>query len=67
MYRFGIGYAPGVTLMLSALLAFVCAIVSTSQMTRIKEKENRENDKGYLSQRLAIYHCYDYYGCTASR
>ncbi len=39
---------PGVTLMLSALLAFVCSIVSASQMARIKEKENRENDKGYL-------------------
>lgn len=39
---------PGVTLMLSALLAFVCAFVSASQISHIKEKETRENDKGYI-------------------
>lgn len=42
---------PGTTLTLSALLALVCAMVSASQMTRIKEKENRENDKGYVFSR----------------
>ncbi|MDE5932420.1 MAG: zinc ribbon domain-containing protein [Lachnospiraceae bacterium] len=39
---------PGAALILSALLAFVCALVSFSQMRWIKEKEMRENDKGYL-------------------
>lgn len=39
---------PGAALILSALLAFVCALVSFSQMRRIKEKEMRENDKGYI-------------------
>lgn len=39
---------PGLALMLSALLALVCAFVSASQMTGIQEKETRENDKGYV-------------------
>lgn len=39
---------PAVALILSALLSFVCILVSASQMSRIKEKETRENDKGYL-------------------
>lgn len=44
----GFTITPGVTLMLSALLAFVCAFVSASQISRIREKETRENDKGYI-------------------
>lgn len=39
---------PGTALILSALLAFICALVSVSQMSRIKEKETRESDKGYV-------------------
>lgn len=45
---------PGTTLTLSALLAFVCTLVSASQMSRLKEKENRENDKGYVFSRQKI-------------
>lgn len=39
---------PGAALVLSALLAFVCALVSASQMSRIKEKETMVNDKGIV-------------------
>ncbi|MBD5525824.1 MAG: hypothetical protein HDR04_15675 [Lachnospiraceae bacterium] len=39
---------PNVALILSALLAFVCALISFSQMSRIREKETRENDRGYV-------------------
>lgn len=39
---------PGIALFLAALLALVCAVVSCYQMSRIQEKELRENDKGYL-------------------
>lgn len=39
---------PGVALILSALLALVCALVSTSQMSQIRKRETRENDKGYV-------------------
>lgn len=39
---------PGVSLFLAAFLAFVCAAVSCAQMTRIRERELRENDKGYV-------------------
>lgn len=39
---------PNVALILSALLAFVCALISFSQMSRIKAKETRENDRGYV-------------------
>lgn len=42
---------PGSTLLLSALLAFICALVSVSQMSRIREKETREDDKGYVFSR----------------
>lgn len=42
---------PGIALFLSALLALVCAAVSCSQMSRIRQKELRENDKGYLYAR----------------
>lgn len=38
---------PGTALILSALLAFVCALVSAHQMSQIRKKETRENDKGY--------------------
>lgn len=39
---------PGIALFLAALLALVCAVVSCSQTSRIRERELRENDKGYL-------------------
>ena len=39
---------PGAVLILSALLAFMCALISFSQMSRIREKETRGNDKGYV-------------------
>ena len=39
---------PNIALILSALLAFVCALISFSQMSRIREKETRENDRGYV-------------------
>lgn len=40
---------PAITLLLSAVLAFVCAVISVSQMRRIRKKEMREDDKGYTS------------------
>ena len=40
---------PAITLLLSAVLAFVCAGISVSQMRRIRKKEMREDDKGYVS------------------
>ena len=39
---------PNAALILSALLAFVCALVSCFQISRIKEKETMETDKGYV-------------------
>lgn len=39
---------PGTALFLAALLALVCAVVSCLQTSRIRERELRENDKGYL-------------------
>lgn len=42
---------PNTTLILSALLAFVCALISLSQISRIKAKETRENDRGYVYSR----------------
>lgn len=39
---------PGASMFLSAFLAFVCAVVSCAQMARIRERELRENDKGYV-------------------
>ena len=44
----GFTLTPGVTLILSALLALACALVTVSQISRIREKETRENDKGYM-------------------
>ena len=40
---------PAIALLLSAVLAFVCAGISVSQMRRIRKKEMREDDKGYVS------------------
>lgn len=40
---------PATALLLSAVLAFVCAGISVSQMRRIRKKEMREDDKGYVS------------------
>ena len=42
---------PNTTLILSALLALVCGLVSFSQISRISKKETRENDKGYVYSR----------------
>ena len=39
---------PGIALFLTALLALVCGVVSFSQISRIREKELRADDKGYL-------------------
>lgn len=39
---------PGTAMLLSAFLAFLCAVISYFQMLRIREKETGESDKGYV-------------------
>lgn len=43
---------PAISLLLSAALAFVCAVVSVSQLSRIIQKETREDDKGFTASQL---------------
>lgn len=44
---------PVITLLLAAALAFVCAGISVSQILRIRKKEMRENDKGFMAAQRA--------------
>ena len=48
-------FTPKTLLIVTAIISFICIFISNNRLNRIKDKENLEDDKGYMAVKDGFY------------